>query len=69
MDQLFRFAVTHCGLAGDEALLAVRQTSINPARALGLPGHGLVVGADADLVALDADLKVARVLHRGRWVT
>ncbi|OBF29657.1 N-acetylglucosamine-6-phosphate deacetylase [Mycobacterium sp. ACS4331] len=70
MDRLFRFAVSHCGLAGDEAvLLAVRQTSINPARALGLPGHGLAVGAAADLVVLDADLHVARVLHRGRWVT
>ena len=38
MDHQFRFAVTHSGLPRDEALMvAVRQASINPARALGLP--------------------------------
>ena len=38
MDCVFRFAVTHSGFPRDEALmLAVRQSSINPARALGLP--------------------------------
>ncbi len=69
MDRLFRFAVTHCGLPADEALLlAVRQSSINPARALGLPGAGLVAGANADLVVLDAGLEVAGVLNRGVWV-
>jgi len=68
MDRVFRFAVTHCGLARDEALmLAVRQSSINPARALGLPCSGLVPGAVADLVVLDSDLAVAGVLHRGSW--
>jgi N-acetylglucosamine-6-phosphate deacetylase len=68
MDRVFRFAVTHCGLAHDEALmLAVRQSSINPARALGLPCSGLVPGAAADLVVLDPDLSVAGVLHRGSW--
>jgi N-acetylglucosamine-6-phosphate deacetylase len=68
MDRVFRFAVTHCGLARDEALmLAVRQSSINPARALGLPCSGLVPGAAADLVVLDPDLSVAGVLHRGSW--
>ena len=45
MDRVFRFAVTHSGLPRDEALmLAVRQSSINPARALGLPSAGLVPG-------------------------
>ncbi len=40
MDRVVRFAVAHCGLEGDEALmLAVRQASLNPARALGLPGE------------------------------
>jgi N-acetylglucosamine-6-phosphate deacetylase len=69
MDHQFRFAVQHGGLAPDEALMAaVRQASINPARALGLPCQGLVAGADADLVVLDADLAVAGVLHRGTWV-
>ncbi|AGB22093.1 N-acetylglucosamine 6-phosphate deacetylase [Mycobacterium sp. JS623] len=68
MDRVFRFAVTHCGLPRDEALmLAVRQTSINPARALGLPCRGLVPGSAADLVVLDSDLAVSGVLHRGSW--
>jgi N-acetylglucosamine-6-phosphate deacetylase len=69
MDRVFRFAVQHCGLDGDEALgAAVRQASINPARALGLPAAGIVAGAPADLVVLDADLAVAGVLRRGEWV-
>ena len=69
MDRVFRFAVTHCGLPRDEALmLGVRQAAINPARALGLPCAGLVPGASADLVVLDADLAVAGVLHHGSWV-
>lgn len=68
MDHQFRFAVQHSGLGRDEALLAaVRQASINPARALGLPATGLVPGAAADLVALDADLAVTCVLRRGSW--
>ena len=69
MARLFRNAVVNSGLPRDEALaLAVRQTSINPARAVGLPEAGLVVGRPADLVVLDADLRVQRVLHRGSWV-
>ncbi len=45
MDQVFRFAVDHSGLPRDEALTAaVRQASINPGRALGLPAAGLVPG-------------------------
>jgi N-acetylglucosamine-6-phosphate deacetylase len=70
MDRVFRFAVEHCGLDRDEALLlAVRQSSINPARALGVPAGRLVPGAAADLVVLDAELAVAGVLRRGLWVT
>ena len=69
MDRVFRFAVTHSGLPLDEALmLAVRQASINPARALGLPAAGLVPGASADLVVLDSALAVTGVLRRGAWV-
>ncbi|MCH9640187.1 MAG: N-acetylglucosamine-6-phosphate deacetylase [Actinomycetia bacterium] len=69
MDQLFRFAVTHSGLPAHEAVLgAVRQSSINPGRALGLPAVGLVSGARSDLVVLDTDLAVVGVMHRGRWV-
>jgi N-acetylglucosamine-6-phosphate deacetylase len=70
MDHQFRFAVQHSWLGRDEALMsAVRQASINPARALGLSHSGLVAGAAADLVVLDADLTVAGVLRRGSWVT
>ncbi len=69
MDHQFRFAVGHSGLARDEALLAaVRQASLNPARALGLPCAGLAPDAAADLVVLDDDLAVAGVLRRGSWI-
>jgi N-acetylglucosamine-6-phosphate deacetylase len=69
MDRAFRFAVTHSGLPRDEALMqAVRQASINPARALGLPCPALVPGAAADLVVLDGELAVIGVLRRGSWV-
>lgn len=68
MDHQFRFAVAHCGLPRDDALmLAVTQASITPARALGLPCQGLVPGAAADLVVLDSDLVVTGVLHQGSW--
>jgi N-acetylglucosamine-6-phosphate deacetylase len=74
MDRLFRFAVDHSAANGaarsEEALLlAVRQSSVNPARALGLPSPVLAGGAGADLVVLDAELAVAAVLYRGEWVT
>jgi N-acetylglucosamine-6-phosphate deacetylase len=69
MDRVFRFAVEHCGLARDEALqLGVRQASLNPARALGLPADGLVPGANADVAVLDSALRVVGVLRRGLWV-
>ena len=69
MDRVFRFAVIHSDLPRDEALMAaVRQASINPARALGLPCAGLVPGATADLVVLDSDLAVTGVLRQGSWV-
>jgi N-acetylglucosamine-6-phosphate deacetylase len=70
MDRVFRFAVVHSGLPRDEALMAaVRQASINPARALRLPCAGLVPGAPADLVVLDSDLAVTGVLRQGSWVS
>ncbi|WP_006245741.1 N-acetylglucosamine-6-phosphate deacetylase [Mycolicibacterium tusciae] len=69
MDHQFRFAVTHSGLGRDEALVAaVRQASINPARALGLPATGLDAGGPADLVVLDPGLAVTGVLRQGSWV-
>lgn len=69
MDRIFRFVVTHCGLPERDALaLAVAQSSINPARAVGLPSPALVPGAVADLVVLDPNLSVSAVLCRGDWV-
>ncbi len=69
MDRLFRFAVVNSDLPRDEAWqLAVRQSSVNPARALGLPSPELRAGAPADLVVLGEDLAVSGVLYRGTWV-
>lgn len=69
MDRIFRSSVVHSGLSGDRALLvAAKQTSINPARALGLPSPELRVGGPANLVVLDAQLNVEAVLHNGSWV-
>ncbi|HMZ14223.1 MAG TPA: N-acetylglucosamine-6-phosphate deacetylase [Mycobacterium sp.] len=68
MDRVFRFAVAHSHLPQEEALLlAVRQSSVNPARALGLPSPVLAAGARADLVVLDSDLVVTGVLRAGEW--
>ncbi|OCB52379.1 N-acetylglucosamine-6-phosphate deacetylase [Mycobacterium vulneris] len=68
MDRVVRFAVAHCGLVREEALrLAVRQASLNPARAMGFPSDGLIPGAAADLVVLNSDLEVAAVMRRGVW--
>ncbi len=69
MDQVFRYAIRNSGLPHDDALLAaVRQSSVNPARALGLPEAGLMQGGAADLVVVDDELIVTGVLHRGSWV-
>jgi N-acetylglucosamine-6-phosphate deacetylase len=69
MDHQFRFAVQHGGLPRDEALMsAVRQVSINPARALGFSSSGLTPGAGADLVVLDEQLTVTGVMRAGSWV-
>jgi N-acetylglucosamine-6-phosphate deacetylase len=68
MDRVFRFAVASSGLPRDDALqLAVAQSSMNPARALGLPSPALVAGGRADLVVLDAELAVADVMRAGSW--
>jgi N-acetylglucosamine-6-phosphate deacetylase len=57
-------------LSRDEALaLAVRQSSINPARALRLPCPALREGARADLVVLGENLEVKAVLRGGAWVS
>lgn len=70
MDRLFRFAVTNSELPRDEAMIqAVRQSSVNPARALRLPSPLLAAGGPADLVVLNSDLAVIDVLARGEWVS
>ena len=64
MDGLFRSVAAEAGLAE-----AVQTTSATPARALGLEGVGaLRVGADANLVVLDSDLRVAAVMAGGDWL-
>ncbi len=70
MDQLFR-AAAGLGSDRDAALAAaVQMTSTTPARALGFDNVGsLRAGADADLVVLDGDLQVMRVMADGDWQT
>ena len=71
MDHIFRYAVRHSGLPlFDGVPAAIRQTSANPAAALG-PDRRRPVGAgfSADLVALDDDLTVDGVLRHGSWIT
>jgi N-acetylglucosamine-6-phosphate deacetylase len=70
MDQLFRAAAA-LGTDRDTALTAaVQMTSTTPARALGLNRVGsLRTGADANLVVLNGDLQVVRVMADGEWVT
>ncbi|MFT3873663.1 MAG: N-acetylglucosamine-6-phosphate deacetylase [Nocardioides sp.] len=69
MDRLFRFVLAESGLERGTALhAAVHQTSVGPARALGLPPAGLRPGAAADLVVLDSSCHLTRVMRRGVWV-
>lgn len=69
MDQLFR-AVAGPRADSDAALAAaVQMTSATPARVLGLDHVGtLRPGFDADLVVLDEDLQVVRVMANGEWL-
>ncbi|MEB3033257.1 N-acetylglucosamine-6-phosphate deacetylase [[Mycobacterium] nativiensis] len=69
MDGLFGSVVRLLG--GDDAALAdtVRMTSSTPARSLGLHRAGVLTpGRDADLVVLDRDWRVSRVMRRGAWL-
>lgn len=62
-----KFAVRHAGLAIEDV---VRAATASPAAMLGLSKVGaLRPGYRADLVVLDAELDVLRVLHRGAWVS
>lgn len=69
MDRLFAATVRLLG-ADDAALsAAVRMTSSTPARMLGLDGaEVLAAGSAANLVVLNADLHVVRVMRRGAWL-
>jgi N-acetylglucosamine-6-phosphate deacetylase len=70
MDQLFR-AAAGPSLQPATLLRAAKMTALTPAGALGLAGAGvagaLSPGFQADLVALDRDLRVRFVMRRGRW--
>ncbi len=70
MDQLFRSVMENSGPLPDRALAAaVQMTSTTPARALGLDNVGnLGAGSNADIVVLNADLQVTRVMSKGDWV-
>ena len=64
LDQAVRYAVS---LGGASIADALRMASEVPARVLGLSRKGrLAVGADADLVLLDAELAVVATYGRGR---
>ncbi len=69
-DVLFRNIVRHAAVPRAEALRrAVAMTASTPARALGLTDVGeLVVGRRADVVGLEADLRVASVYRAGAAV-
>ena len=64
LDRAVRTAVA----AGVPEFEAVRAATATPARAMGWPEVGeLVPGRRADLVVLDDDLQVCRVMRAGRW--
>lgn len=69
-DALYRWAVGNAPASATEPLgLASTLTSTTPARALALTGVGrLAPGHRADLVVLDAALRVVRVMRAGMWV-
>jgi N-acetylglucosamine-6-phosphate deacetylase len=67
MSAAVKFAVRVAGLPIEDV---VRAATASPAAMLGLPKVGaLRPGYRADLVVLDAELDVLRVLHRGVWVS
>jgi N-acetylglucosamine-6-phosphate deacetylase len=65
MDAALRQAVG----AGVSMVDAVTMAATTPARVLGLADRGVIAPEmRADLVVLDADLRVRRVMRAGRWV-
>jgi N-acetylglucosamine-6-phosphate deacetylase len=67
MDRAIRHAVYDAGMTVPDA---ARAASTTPAALLGLDGRAgaIQAGADADVVILDDDLRVAAVMARGGWV-
>ena len=65
MDRAFRFVVE----AGISVPDAVRMSSANPARLLGLSDRvgALRAGLDADLVVLDPNFELLAVMAKGQW--
>jgi N-acetylglucosamine-6-phosphate deacetylase len=49
---------------------AVRAATANPARIIGLEGQigSLQAGSQADILILDSQLNVVRVMLRGKWL-
>jgi N-acetylglucosamine-6-phosphate deacetylase len=66
MDAAVRRAVVECGLSIDVASAAA---SANPARVLGIADRcgAIAVGLDADLVVMDDELVLQRVMTGGIW--
>ena len=61
-----RGCVNDAGIALPDAVTAASAT---PARTLGLTGVGsLAAGQRADVVVVDDDLRLTRVMRRGRWL-
>src|SRR4029077_18430178 len=60
-------ALHHIAALGVPLLEAVRMVTLLPARRLGLGGKKgvIAVGADADIVILNSDLRLAGVMTRG----
>jgi N-acetylglucosamine-6-phosphate deacetylase len=67
MDRALRRAVVELGVAPEVAAAAAAST---PARVLGLEGvtGALTPGLAADLVVVDTDFRVRRVMLGGRWM-
>ncbi|TWE13134.1 N-acetylglucosamine-6-phosphate deacetylase [Rudaeicoccus suwonensis] len=66
MDRAVRRAVKD-GIPLEQAVAAAAR---NPAAAVGLDGVGAIApGARADLVVLDAQLRVTRVMRGGQWIS
>ena len=67
MDEAVRRAVLNLGLGID---LAAAAAATNPAQVIGLGDRtgALAAGLDADLVVLDDDLAITRVMRRGNWL-